>query len=66
MRFADYNGIKFVEIRLVELKIWILQNYTEAVRILVVSEKLSEESFSDGKTCYTKVVEDLITNLTEE
>jgi hypothetical protein len=43
MRFADYNGIKFVEIRLVELKIWILRNYTEAVRILVVSEKFCEK-----------------------
>jgi hypothetical protein len=41
MRFPDYNGIKFIEIQLVKLKILILQNYTEAVRILVVSEKLS-------------------------
>ena len=49
MRFADYNGIKFIEIRLVEFKIWILQNYTEAVTFLLVYEKLSEQVDRMGK-----------------
>jgi hypothetical protein len=43
MRFVDYNGIKFAKIRLVELKIWILQNYTEAATDLMVYEKLSKK-----------------------
>jgi hypothetical protein len=43
MRFGDYNGIIFFEIRLAELKIWILQNYTEAATHLMVYEKLFEQ-----------------------